>query len=202
MTGSHSGIGEELLRAQERQLDVTADLEHCEPFLQDAVHANQAELLLPRFERELHVADQHCPRAVEHARVLAEDAFHGEDEVGGAVHDHLLHRSRSGTVSKPIARSSAWPTRKSMFSENCGPTSWRPTGNPSERPQGMFNPGSPAMHDGIVSRSERYMASGFSVRAPRGKATVGDVGDTSTSKRSNAAACSRAITVRTFCACP
>ena len=42
------------------------------------------------------------------------------------------------------------------------------------------------MHDGIVSRSLRYIASGFSVRAPSVNATVGDVGETRTSKRSNA----------------
>ena len=40
------------------------------------------------------------------------------------------------------------------------------------------------------------------VFAPSSNATVGEVGLTSTSKRSNAAACSRAITVRTFCAWP
>src|SRR5437870_442549 len=59
-----------------------------------------------------------------------------------------LHRSRSGTVSKPSACSSTWPTRKSVFSPNCRPISCRPTGSPSLRPQGMFRPGSPAMHDG------------------------------------------------------
>ena len=36
-----------------------------------------------------------------------------------------------------------------------------PTGRPSERPQGIDSPGRPAMFDGIVSTSERYMASGF-----------------------------------------
>ena len=40
------------------------------------------------------------------------------------------------------------------------------------------------------------------VFAPSSNATVGEVGETSTSKRSNAAACSRTITVRTFCAWP
>ena len=66
----------------------------------------------------------------------------------------------------------------------------------------MFRPGSPAMQDGIVSRSERYIASGSAAFSPSLNATVGEVGETSTSKRSNAAACSRAITVRTFCAWP
>ena len=58
------------------------------------------------------------------------------------------------------------------------------------------------MHDGIVSRSFRYIASGFADFAPSSNATVGDVGVSSTSKRSNAAACSRISTVRTFCAWP
>ena len=58
------------------------------------------------------------------------------------------------------------------------------------------------MLDGIVSRSAAYMASGFSVRAPSSKATVGEVGLTSTSNCSNAAACSSRITVRTFWAWP
>ena len=58
------------------------------------------------------------------------------------------------------------------------------------------------MFDGIVSRSAAYIASGLAVRSPSGKATVGDVGLTSTSKRSNSASCSRLISVRTFCAWP
>src|SRR5687767_2969450 len=39
--------------------------------------------------------------------------------------DHRLpvHRSRSGTVSNPIACSTAWPMRKRPFSPNCGPMS-------------------------------------------------------------------------------
>jgi hypothetical protein len=66
----------------------------------------------------------------------------------------------------------------------------------------MFSPGRPAMQDGIVSRSERYIASGSAALAPSSNATVGDVGETSTSNRSNADACSRAISVRTLCAWP
>ena len=66
----------------------------------------------------------------------------------------------------------------------------------------MFSPGRPAMHDGIVSTSERYIASGSAAFAPSGNATVGLVGETSTSNFSNAASCSRRMTVRTFCAVP
>src|SRR5436305_11761454 len=80
------------------------------------------------------------------------------------------HLSRSGTVSKPVACSSAWPTRKSRFSENCGPISCSPTGSPSDNPHGIDSPGRPAMLGGIASRSERYMASGFAVLAPSGNA--------------------------------
>src|SRR6478752_873738 len=118
--------------------------------------------------------------------------------------DHRLpgrrHRRRSGTMSNPSTPSSACPTRNSVFSANCGPISCRPTGKPSESPHGMLSPGRPAMHEGIVSRSLRYMASGFSVFAPSSNATVGLVGETSTSNCSKAASCSRLITVRTRCA--
>ena len=58
------------------------------------------------------------------------------------------------------------------------------------------------MLEGIVRMSETYIASGSCVFAPSGKATVGEVGLISTSKRSNSSACSRPITVRTFWACP
>src|SRR5262249_8799228 len=113
-----------------------------------------------------------------------------------------VHRKRSGTQSNSSARSSACPARKSVFSENCGPISCRPTGKASERPHGIESPGIPAMFEGIVSTSARYIASGFSVRAPGRNATVGEVGDASRSKRSKRASCSRLINVRTFWACP
>ncbi len=69
-------------------------------------------------------------------------------------------------------------------------------------PHGIESPGRPATHDGIVSRSEAYIASGSATRSPIRNATVGEVGETSTSKRSNTSSCSRLITVRTFCAVP
>ena len=58
------------------------------------------------------------------------------------------------------------------------------------------------MHDGIVSRSDAYIASGSSARSPIGNATVGEVAETIRSKRSKTAACSRMIIVRTCCALP
>src|SRR5919205_618669 len=196
----------QLLGLLERLLDRAVHLDHREPLLErERVHPDQPELALARLERELEVADQHRAGAVEHPRLGAEDAARGDDEVGGSVDDPLHAAAparRGGTGSNASARSSAWPIRKSLFSENCGPTSWSPIGRPSERPHGIESPGRPAIHDGIVSRSERYMASGFSVRSPSLNATVGEVGETRTSKRSNAASCSRWMIVRTFCAWP
>src|SRR5579872_5313640 len=199
MTGSQSGT-EPLLRLEQRRLDVLSHLDHPEPVLEHAVRLDEPQLALARLELELHVADEHGARAVEHTGLSPENALRRRHELGGGILEP--HRSRSGTTSKPIACSSAWPTRNSMFSENCGPISCSPTGSPSERPQGTFSPGSPAMHDGIVSKSDAYIASGSAVRPPSSNATLGEVGVTSTSKRSNASACSRAITVRTFCAWP
>src|SRR3954466_14530145 len=181
-TGSHSGI-EELLRLQQRDLDVAAHLENREVLGERTVHADEAELALAGLERQAHVAELHGARPVEHARALAEDTLDGKHEIRGAVDECLLHRSRSGTQSNPIACSSAWPVRNSVFSENCGPISCSPTGSPSDSPQGIERPGSPAMFGGIVNTSARYIASGFSVFAPSLNATVGDVGLTSTSKR-------------------
>ena len=57
-----------------------------------------------------------------------------------------------------------------------------PTGRPpSPVPNGTLIPGSPDRLVGIVYMSQRYIASGLSVLAPSGKATVGDVGVSSTS---------------------
>src|SRR5207247_6067903 len=195
-TDSHAGMCEELLRLEQRHLDVASHLKDGQVLGERSVHADQAELTLARLEREADVADLHRTRPVEHTRALAEHPLHREHEIGSLV-DDCLHLSRAGAPSKPIARSSACPVRNRVFSENCGPISCRPTGRPSESPHGMDSPGRPAMFDGIVSTSERYIASGFAVRSPRRKATVGDVGETRTSKRSKASACSRRMSVRT-----
>src|SRR5262245_1988298 len=111
MTGSHSSMRKKLLRFQQRNLDLAAHLEDREVLLERAVHPDQAELALAGLERQTDIADLHCARAVEQPRALAEDALDGEDEVGSAI-DDCLHLIRSGTVSKPIARSSACPARK------------------------------------------------------------------------------------------
>ena len=70
------------------------------------------------------------------------------------------------------------------------------------RPDGTDSAAVPARFVGIVARSLRYMASGSSTLSPIGNAVVGVAGETSTSACSNAAAKSREISVRTFCACP
>src|ERR687885_11289 len=75
MTGSHSGTREELLRLQQRHLDVAAHLEHCEVLRQRTVHSDQAELVLARLQRQPHVAELDGARPVEHAWPLAEDAL-------------------------------------------------------------------------------------------------------------------------------
>ena len=51
----------------------------------------------------------------------------------------------------------------------------------SPKPAGRLSAGPPYNDDGNVARSALYMATGSSTRSPRGKATVGVVGDTRTS---------------------
>src|SRR3954469_494507 len=203
MTASYSGnVFQPLLRLAQRLLDVLVHLDHPDAMLERPLRLDEPELALARLELELHVADKDGARAVEHARLGAEHLLNRRDEVGGGILEAHRHRNLSGTGSKPSACSSAYPTAKSRFSENCGPMSCIPTGSPSLSPHGTFKPGRPAMQDGIVSRSFRYMAIGSAVLAPSSNATVGEVGVISTSNRSNASACSRMSTVRTFCACP
>src|SRR2546430_13084488 len=54
---------------------------HAEPVLEHALPLDQPQLALARLELQLHVADEHRARAVEHARLRAEDALHRGDEV-------------------------------------------------------------------------------------------------------------------------
>src|SRR5579864_474526 len=122
MTGSQSGICQPVLRRPHSRLDVAVHLDHRHPVLERGrEHAYEPELALTRLERQLDVAHEHRTRAVEHPRARAEDPFDRWDEIGRWILES--HRSRSGTVSKPIACSSACPTRKSRFSANCGPIS-------------------------------------------------------------------------------
>jgi len=79
--------------------------------------------------------------------------------------------------------------------------SWRPTGIPSDSPHGIEIPGSPAMLTGSVQASDRYIATGSAIFAPKRKATDGEVGATRASNPcSKSVSKSRLISVRTFCA--
>src|SRR6476659_4778041 len=71
ITASHSVLIELLLRLAHGRLDV--DLDHAESVLEHALALDQPELALACRELELHVADKHRARAVEHARLRAED---------------------------------------------------------------------------------------------------------------------------------
>ena len=77
----------------------------------------------------------------------------------------------------------------------------QPDREPSESPHGIESPGRPARHEGIVSRSPAYIASGSAARSPIGNATVGEVGDEHV-EAGERLACSSMISVRTFCAWP
>src|SRR5205823_4162943 len=67
--------------------------------------------------------------AAEHLRARLQ--LHVDLEADDGLPVHV--RSRSGTPSNARLCSSAWPARKRVFSENCGPISCNPTGRPSER---------------------------------------------------------------------
>ena len=86
------------------------------------------------------------------------------------------------TSDPPAASSRAWATRNITGSPSVGASTCTPTGSPSAPvPNGTLIAGSPDRLDGIVYVSHRYMASGLAVLSPNGKATVGDVGVSSTS---------------------
>src|SRR5262249_11892462 len=145
--------------------------------------------VLPRPESDRAAAEHLRPRLQLHVDLES------SDRLPGPV-------NRSVTVSHPVASTSTCPSRKRPFSPSCPPISCSPTGRPSESPHGIESPGNPARQDGIVSRSQAYIASGSAALSPIGKATVGEVGVTIASNLSRASRCSRMRSVRTFCACP
>src|SRR5699024_2523437 len=99
--------------------------------------------------------------------------------------------------------SRAPPTRYRRSSARAGARNWMPAGRPSSaRPLGKEMPGTPARLAGMVAMSFMYIAVGSSIFSPRRKATVGAVGEASTSTCSKAAAKSRCTRVRTFWALP
>ena len=80
------------------------------------------------------------------------------------------------------ARSSAAAARNISGSPSVPASTCTPTGRPSAPvPNGTLMPGWPVRLAGIVYTSHRYIASGLSPFAPNGKATLGDVGVSSTS---------------------
>src|SRR5437773_11329012 len=104
-TVSHSAI-QHLVSFAHGAFDVAPALDHRDVLFEHAVHLDQPQLTLAGLERELHVPDEYRPRAVKHADVAEEPAA-GRNEVRGRIRERP-HRSRSGTVSKPSACSSAW----------------------------------------------------------------------------------------------
>src|SRR5690606_30523218 len=164
----------------------------------------RAEHLGPRAELHVHLDAQH--------RVVAADGVLVADEAGrgGGGHRASSVVLRSGAWDRrgppqrdSRAASSAAPTRYIRSSALAGARIWKPTGRPSsDRPFGTDMPGTPARLAGMVAMSLRYIASGSSSFSPNLNAVVGAVGETSTSAFANAAAKSRWISVRTFCALP
>src|SRR4029453_8328317 len=82
MTGSHSGMGEELPRLQQRHLDVAAHVEDGEVLLERAVHPDQAELPLAGLEGKADVAQLDGARPVEEAGPFAEDTLPPKHALG------------------------------------------------------------------------------------------------------------------------
>src|SRR5262249_7643516 len=80
------------------------------------------------------------------------------------------------------AASSARATRNITDSFRAGASTCTPTGRPcAPAPKGTLIAGCPAGVDGIVQTSDKYIASGSAVLLPSSNATVGDVGERSTS---------------------
>ena len=64
-----------------------------------------------------------------------------------------------------------------MFSENLGPSSWKPSGKPFVVcPAGMASPGIPAIFAGAVKISAKYIFSGSSFFSPNLNGGVGETG--------------------------
>ncbi len=83
-------------------------------------------------------------------------------------------------------------------SPSAGARTWTPMGRPSAPvPKGTVMAGWPARLDGMVHRSDRYIANGSAALAPMAKAVVGVVADSSTSKDAYAASKSLMMSVRT-----
>ena len=112
--------------------------------------------------------------------------------------------SRSGTTSKPSARSSAWPARKSRFSENWRPDQLQADGQPVREAARDREAGQPGQVRGDreqvgqrTSRAGRPPSRRAGTRPSARSALSEHVEAARTPRRAR-----RAITVRTLCAWP
>src|SRR5262249_37355681 len=82
------------------------------------------------------------------------------------------------------AASMARATWNITGSPNAGASTWTPIGNAPSAPNGTEIAHCPDRFTGTVHTSQRYIAHGSAVFAPISNATVGDVGESNTSKSS------------------
>ena len=194
--GSHSEALIEALPLRGWPPRVEVDLDHRDPLFENTVPPDQPGAPFAGLELELQVAD-------ERARELP--------RTRGSCRRRARRRDESAADPNPMRASSepveadcmlgAYVVSKSVAGELAADP-LQADGSPFRRARMDVQPRQAAMHDGIVSRSLRYITIGSAVFAPSGNATVGDVGVTRTSKRLNASLCSRINTVRTLCAWP
>ena len=146
---------------------------------------SHAHLLEPRARAIMDAAISHRRRRVVRATGIGRAL--NRDRRRSLADGSAVDRQRRGTSRLRRARARA-PARRSAG---------RRAGAERHRHRGC-----PVRFTGTVHTSHRYIASGSAVLAPSSNATVGDVGDSSTSNCSYARSKSRMISVRTRCACP
>src|SRR5712671_4387146 len=179
--------------------------------------------IAPHQRRQYEVLAGHLPAAVGPLRGMQDDerasAAHVADHLprfGAILGQHAALQRDCGEENSELHSGVSAGTRRcqsvacwyreatpsNRASEKWLPVSCRPTGSPfASKPQGIDSAGSPASGAGMVKMSFRYICTGSSDLAPMANAVVGAVGPRMTSQRPNAAAKSRAISLRTFCAC-
>src|SRR5205807_2735811 len=125
--------------------------------------------------------------AAEQFRLGGQLAVHLEPDhrLPGAVAAHVVASPNLGRALKANPASNERAARSSTASPSAGASTCTPIGRPAaSRPAGTETAQAPVRLVGIVHTSDRYMASGSDILAPSSKAVVGDVGASSTSKRS------------------
>ena len=180
MTASHSAQSSSFsFASRTRRLDVEVDLDHRRARCSSTpLRLDQPELALARLELELHVADEHRARAVEHARLACRTRARtaGMKSAAGSSKRIVIAAAPARDRSRSPARARS-RRAKSVFSENCGPISCRPTGSPSREAARHVQPGQ-ARHarrdrEQVVQvHRERVRPSSRRARTRR----VGDVG--------------------------